>query len=47
MQYEKYLGLPSFVEKEKKLALITLRKGCGENYKDGKRNYSLKQLEKS
>ena len=43
MQYEKYLGLPSFVGRGKKPASTTLRSGCGEKFGDGKGNYSYKQ----
>lgn len=45
--YEKYLGLPSLVGKNKKLASITSRSKYGGNFKDGKRSYSLKRVEKS
>ena len=45
--YEKYLGLPSFVGRQKKkLALITSRSGFGPVCKGGRRNYSLKPVRK-
>ena len=39
LHYEKYLGLPSLVGKEKKKVLTTLRRRFGENFKGGKQNY--------
>ena len=47
MQYERYLGLPSFVgkrekKKKKKQALAILRKWCEGSCKGGKENYYLK-----
>ena len=46
MQYERYLGLPSFVGKGKKLVLAISRRGYEGNSKDGKVNYYLKLVEK-
>ena len=43
MQYERYLGLFSFVGKRKKVSFATLRRGCGGHCKDGKENYYFKQ----
>ena len=39
LHYEKYLGLPSLVGKEKKKVLTTSRKRFGGNFKGGKQNY--------
>ena len=53
LHYDKYLGLPSFIDrhtkkkkKKKKQVLITSKKKCGGNYRIGKRSYCHKQVEK-
>ena len=36
-QYEKYLGLPSFVGRKRKASLPSLKNGLGRSFKDGRR----------
>ena len=48
-QYEKYLGLPSFIgrkKKKKRIVLTTLNKGSRKNFKGGKANSYHKRGEK-
>ena len=46
-QYEKYLGLPSFVGRKRKPVSILLRRGFGGSCKGGRKNYSHKLGERS
>jgi len=45
--YEKYLGLPSLVGRNKKAVSTTSRSMCRGSFKVGKKNYFLKAVEKS
>jgi len=45
-QYEKYLGLQSFVGRKRSSALISLKKRFGRNYKGGRKNFCHKLGEK-
>lgn len=45
-QYEKYLGMSTFVGREKKVSSIS-RSECGKNYRVGKRSFYHKLVGKS
>ena len=42
-QYEKYMGLLSFVGRKRKAALITSKRRFGRNYKGGRKNFCHRQ----